>query len=578
MPKSTSQQKFKVKKSGLYITKKGNRSRRISPYISVHSIARDERGSNWQAEVKFIDLDDTQCTIMIPKGKLMSPTKVIELLSSNGYQLPLNKNDKQLVCTYLASTTPDRRTLLSNSVGWHGRQVLVGDYVIGKGSETLALDTTLNESVDQFSKNGSLDDWRSSVAHLCTSSSLLIFSICAGFASPLLRFTDIGSGGFHFQGNSSIGKTTLLKAAGSVIGGGQDGYISSWWTTLTGLEETALAHCDFLLCLDELKLVDADPVKAARKACHTVYFLANDKNKTRSKAYTGMGAFNKRWSVLVLSTGEQSLAEHADQAGISRLSGEEVRLIDIPADPGCKLGIYEKLVSGFTDPAKLSEAISSGSQTHYGTPIRVFLKKLIKKYDSDGLRVRIDGLVEKFVARHVKEDAPASDRRFAKRFGLVYAGGILAVKLGVLPWKANKVRRSVDACYQAAYTNRPGNTETNRRQLIKRVCRKFSKMEGLLDFVTIKTTDYSEAELQACSGFKKKNTDGEIFFYVRRQWLLKWCKTEGQLSIILEHFEKRGQLQPGTGDDPTQQRKITGIKKRRRYYVFTADAASFKRS
>ena len=116
----------------------------------------------------------------------------------------------------------------------------------------------------------------------------------------------------------------------------------------------------------------------------------------------------------------------------------------------------------------------------------------------------------------------------------------------------------------------------NRKKLIKRVCQKLSKMDGLLDFVTSKAADYSEAELQACNGVKKKTPDGDTLYYVRRKWIMKWCKTKAQLNIVIEHFAERGQLQPGSDGELSQQRHITGIEKRWRYLVFTEDAASFK--
>ncbi|GHL48389.1 hypothetical protein ECZU29_32390 [Escherichia coli] len=41
--------------------------------------------------------------------------------------------------------------------------------------------------------------------------------LCAG--RPLLRLTGTGGGGFHLRGESTDGKTTVMKVAASVCGG-----------------------------------------------------------------------------------------------------------------------------------------------------------------------------------------------------------------------------------------------------------------------------------------------------------------------------------------------------------------------
>ena len=63
--------------------------------------------------------------------------------------------------------------------------------------------------------------------------------LCAAFAAPLLHHTRSESGGYHFVGPSSTGKSTALIVAGSVWGGGgTGGYVRSWRTTANGLEGT----------------------------------------------------------------------------------------------------------------------------------------------------------------------------------------------------------------------------------------------------------------------------------------------------------------------------------------------------
>ena len=129
--------------------------------------------------------------------------------------------------------------------------------------------------------------------------------------------------------------------AGSAWGGGESGgYVRSWRATANGLEGVALGHCDALLCLDELAQI------AAREAGEVAYMLANGSGKSRS-ARDGSARRAARWRLLFLSSGEIGLCDKVAEDGRGkRLSaGQQVRVVDIPADPGAGLGLFEELHS-----------------------------------------------------------------------------------------------------------------------------------------------------------------------------------------------------------------------------------------
>jgi putative DNA primase/helicase len=75
---------------------------------------------------------------------------------------------------------------------------------------------------------------------LCVGNSRLAFAVACAFAGPLLRPAGMESGGFHYRGDSSSGKTTALKVAASVYGGA--GYLQRWRTTDNALEAIAAQH------------------------------------------------------------------------------------------------------------------------------------------------------------------------------------------------------------------------------------------------------------------------------------------------------------------------------------------------
>jgi hypothetical protein len=106
---------------------------------------------------------------------------------------------------------------------------------------------------------GSLVDWQCGAAALAEGNPVLLFTLCASFAAPLLHHSGQEGGGFHLHGASSKGKTTAMQLAASVWGCGADpaeapgkAYIQKWNATGNALEALAADHSDGLLVLDEI--------------------------------------------------------------------------------------------------------------------------------------------------------------------------------------------------------------------------------------------------------------------------------------------------------------------------------------
>ena len=196
--------------------------------------------------------------------------------------------------------------------GWHEGTFVFPDETIGETSGERVLLQTENSRRHVYQQAGTLADWQREVAALCVGNSRLIFAVSSAFASILLYLTGEENGGFHFQGSSSIGKSTLLRVASSVFGGGD--YMQSWRATANGLEAVAAQHNDSLLCLDELKQVDA------KEAGEIAYMLANGSGKGRADR-AGFARARQTWRLLFLSNGELSLEEHLEHRGQTGVRG-----------------------------------------------------------------------------------------------------------------------------------------------------------------------------------------------------------------------------------------------------------------
>jgi len=239
----------------------------------------------------------------------------------------------------------------------------------------------------------------------------LLLVVSCGFAGPLLALAGGESGGVHFFAGTSTGKSTALFVGASVCGGGPGGFVQSWRSTLNGLEAIAEGHNDATLFLDELAQVDA------REAADTAYMLGNGQGKTRmSKSITAREPL--RWRLLFVSAGEITLADHAASVGKWVKGGGEVRLLNVDADAGRGMGLFEEL-HGSVSPDLFAGELKDAARRSYGSPFRAFLRRLVTA------RPRAEEVVcasrEEARRRWVPTDAAGEVMREAERFAIIGA-------------------------------------------------------------------------------------------------------------------------------------------------------------
>src|SRR5215207_6692591 len=94
-----------------------------------------------------------------------------------------------------------------------------------------------------------------------------------------------------------------------------------------------------------------------------------------------------RWRVLFLSSGEIGLADKVMEDGTKRLAaGQHVRIVDVAADAGTGLGLFEHL-HGFTSADALARHLRSASGSVYGVAAPIFLESIAG--DLDGVRAAV---------------------------------------------------------------------------------------------------------------------------------------------------------------------------------------------
>lgn len=349
---------------------------------------------------------------------------------------------------YLLASSPEKRARCVLTIGWHGPAFVLPSETIGagEGAEQVILQTAT--PLDHaYHVSGTLGEWQTHVAAPALGNSRLIIAIASAFAAPLLGLTGEEGGGFHLRGSSSMGKSTALFVAGSVWGGGgAGGYVKNWRATDNALEAISGLHNDAFLCLDELSQVEPKAAGAA------AYMLANGKGKARS-GKDGQARRALEWRLIFLSTGEIALADKIREGGQQIAAGMEVRVIDLRADAGAGLGLFEYL-HGAADAASFAQALRAAVGRYYGTAARAFLHHVAA--DLDKVRLDLGKLRRDFIELALPPGADGQVRRVTDRFALVAAAGELASAWGVTGWPVSASRHAALGCFRDWLKERGG--------------------------------------------------------------------------------------------------------------------------
>jgi putative DNA primase/helicase len=322
-------------------------------------------------------------------------------------------------------------------LGWHGDVFVTASEVIGESTEKIVFQNA-NAIESALASSGTVKEWRDSIGRLAVGNSRLIFSISTAFAPALIKLAGEDSGGFHFRGVSSSGKSTALNVAASVWGNPQ-AYCRLWRSTANGLEGLAALHNDSVLILDELSQMDP------REVGEAAYLLANGQGKTRASRL-GTAKQSSRWSLFFLSAGEESLTARMAKAGQRSNAGQEIRLADIEADAGFNMGIFETIHNQLS-PASMALSLNQYSSQYYGAVGMAWLKQVVAKCQIIGSF--ITDTIKSFNKTVLQPNASGQVIRVARRFALVAAAGELASQFGLTGWEKGEALSAAERCFSA---------------------------------------------------------------------------------------------------------------------------------
>jgi uncharacterized protein (DUF927 family) len=518
----------------------------LSPRFEVVARTKDP-DANWGKLLRWSDHDGTEVTWVMPARLLGGHRDELwQAFYERGFEISSANTARNLLLAYLTHSDPEGRANVVSRVGWytdHGvTAFIMPDAVYGdtSGSEIIY---TGNVTSTPYRVKGSLEEWRDRVGRPCIGNSRLRFAVSAAFAPPLLHIVGEESGGFHFRGDSPAGKTTAERVSGSVWGGGDgvNGYLKSYRTTSNGLEGVCEEHCDALLCLDEMGQVDA------REAGEIVYMIANQGGKQRA-ARDGSARRAKQWRILFLSTGEISLADKLTEIGKRTRAGQEVRLVDIPADAGAGYGIFENLHDA-KSAGEFADQLKRATLECYGTPIRAYLDCVARSFADDptGTTAAFRELRDHFITSHLPDGASGQVRSVCGRFGLVAAAGELATALDLTGWPEGEAIRAAVMCFNAWLDQRGTIGDQDLEAGIRQVISYIEQYGGSRFEEVIDGEEHSTVYNRV--GFRKYDPQLKEwrYFVLPQQWKNELAKGYNA-SALAKEMVRRGMIIPQSGE------------------------------
>ena len=433
---------------------------KLCSYIDVEAEGYDKNGGGRCRLVRFADTFGKirKATVMM-SDLVKNQNSVLAALADQG--LTLYRANAQggnaHVAEFIRTRKVERYFQTTDSYGWLelGKRFLIPNVAIGDADGKEIIYNGDTEHAPQYGQGGTLEQWQDTIGTNAKHSSRVAFAVCMAFASPILRFTNEGSGGFHLVGQSSKGKSTALRAGVSVWGQvleDKGEMKMSWNGTGNSIELAAKSRTDLPLFIDELGQGENARVDFEQ----VIYMLGNGVGKRRmTKDAKGRTLYS--WRLLFMSAGEFTVGQMMERARRRDVAtGAEIRMATINAIPVSEdLGVFESIPRGMNSK-ELADTFAEYGSRFYGTAGVAFMKRFIEDVARRG---GVEAMRE-FIAKGVSDWVNVHARNYngqiqreAKRFALVAVAGELATEYGVLPWDTGEASNFADACFRSFVEN-----------------------------------------------------------------------------------------------------------------------------
>lgn len=549
---SITAKKFIVNESGVFHQNEQGLHKICAP-LFVSALVRDKASENWGKLLEFKDADGSLHQWLMPMEMLKGNGDELrgELLRL-GLEISPGHRSRHLLLEYIFNCDVSTRGRCVQQIGWQDTVFVFPERIIGHSTERVVFQA--EHTGHAFTSSGSLSQWRMQIAQLCQGNSRLILAVSTAFAGLLLKPSGMESGGLHLVGESSTGKTTALKVAASVFG--NPSFLQRWRATTNGIEALAAMRSDTLLVLDELAQIEA------KEAGEIAYMLANGSGKARANK-NGASRARQTWRLLFLSAGEVSLEQHLREGGKRIKVGQTVRMLDIPADAGQGLGLFESLPVQFS-AVGLSQQLTQATAKYYGTAAPAFLEQITQPDFYQSLPNTLETLSRHFLRQYLPENSGGQVHRACERFGLIAAAGELASDFEITGWSSGEATQAVAKCFHAWLQQRGGTEDLEKKNALAQI-RVFFEAHGMSRFSDWYISGHIPIPHRA--GFKR-TVEQMVHFYVLPETFKREICQGLDFRQVSQWLLKEGWLEGDKDGNPYRREYLPNMG-RTRCYVFT---------
>lgn len=499
---------------------------KVCSLFEVTALSRNSENVAWGKLLEFSDADNVWHKWPMPSEMLAdNGTSVREQLLHMGLEIFPSPIAHRYLNEYIAECKPSKKVRCVDKLGWVGDYYVTMDKTYGSlRPQRIVYQGAMTNNI--FKQSGTLQEWQDHVGRFCPGNTRFVFAVSIAFAGPLLEMTNSESGGFHFYGSSSTGKTTLANVSSSVCGN-PDEFVRQWRQTDNALESTAMHHNDNLLVLDEIGQA------ASKVVSETSYMLANGQGKGRANR-KGVARSISQWRLIYLSTGEITIEAKIREDSWQITGGQSVRVIDIPADTGSGMKTVENL-NGFKDATEFVQTLNLSIRKYYGAPLLEYIGKLT---NDKGLALRsVSHHMDLFIKDNAIAGADPQVQRVCKRFALIAGAGELATEYGITGWERGEATKGAKACFNAWLDARCGTGSKEAQNGINQVI-KFLQMHGSSRF----DDQTNEAKVINRAGYSTyEHRDVKCYDIFQQIFIDEVCRGQNY-KIVLDELKSRGLL------------------------------------
>lgn len=527
----------------------------LSAMVEVVAQVRDTENTGYGRLIKFIDQDGNERTFTLRFVNISRDCDaIISSLRDRGLFITSSGHSRKLV-DFIHNSKVDRKIRTTDLAGWHeGNAFVLPGRTLGFHDEELVFSNE-NLKLKPFLSQGSLNDWQQNVSRYCVGNNVLAFTVSISLAAPLLNIIHQENGGFNLMGDSSIGKSTALAVSTSVFGNPKDA-IQKWNMTINSLEGVAKAYNDFMLPLDEIGQSTANQIG------EIVYMLGNGSGKGRANIHAEARK-RVQFRTLFLSNGEKSLEEHMGEASKKVKAGQEVRLVDFPANCEEGYGIYQDIY-GFEDSRMFNDMLLLNAKTYHGAAFDAYVDKVITNLET--LPTYLRDFIERFIKYSVPVNASSQVLRIATRFALVAAAGTFATEQGITGWTEGEALRAVQFCFKKWLNQRGNITQSEDYRLIRQV-QAFFEANGESRFTKIAPCGQDNKLARDRVGFKEESNNTVRYFVLPNQ--LDQIVAGFNRTSALKTLVKEGYIIPDSKGKPQTNKRLPDFDNPKKVYEFS---------